>query len=571
MSCLLNYWSIVVPSKSVNQLIAERWLIVFPVSTTDYARINMISFSRWHVFGVCFGTQFCCGSLYAFVFISDALDMYFYGKPSKQSYLIVLKAYIFMGVTAALLGPMLERRGPRVGMAMATILLTVGFFVSQLAVVIGNSMLLAFGYSCLCGMGYGIAIITTISTVQKWFPDLRGLASGLCLLGFGLGNGMCSLAYSRLLHRQSIYAPTMDIDGVSNLFWSTGVAIVPMFVLCTLVIRTPPMSFSMNGQDVHCVPVNMAPDPRIVQDEYLKVGMTLVNFSAVHSELEGTDGLYFQQVRAMTLLQCILSTDFLFLYVAFAANMIPLLVFVPQIVALAAGVWRLPPSEVNAVLIQAFVGNTLGRFLAPFISDGLVRLLYSNPAFMRKIVFTGLLSIQIGAFALVIHDWHDPKRVQWLASVVTFASGGGLAIMPCFITDMFGVYHSGTIYGLILTSYSLGGVVVGYATAAASGLVTVETLYQQSQTMLVVVICGVTAMLFVRTNSSDRFFHGYQYSACGKVLVQIAFPRPTSETCADDDSSVVILDEQPPTPMSLPRTFTLWNEDVDGARYKIAL
>ncbi|RHY25221.1 hypothetical protein DYB32_008451 [Aphanomyces invadans] len=399
--------------------------------------------------------------------------MYFYGKPSKQSYLIVLKAYIFMGVTAALLGPMLERRGPRVGMAMATILLTVGFFVSQLAVVIGNSMLLAFGYSCLCGMGYGIAIITTISTVQKWFPDLRGLASGLCLLGFGLGNG--------------------------------------------------------------------------------------------------TDGLYFQQVRAMTLLQCILSTDFLFLYVAFAANMIPLLVFVPQIVALAAGVWRLPPSEVNAVLIQAFVGNTLGRFLAPFISDGLVRLLYSNPAFMRKIVFTGLLSIQIGAFALVIHDWHDPKRVQWLASVVTFASGGGLAIMPCFITDMFGVYHSGTMYGLILTSYSLGGVVVGYATAAASGLVTVETLYQQSQTMLVVVICGVAAMLFVRTNSSDRFFHGYQYSACGKVLVQIAFPRPTSETCADDDSSVVILDEQPPTPMSLPRTFTLWNEDVDGARYKIAL
>ncbi|RHY84073.1 hypothetical protein DYB37_012155 [Aphanomyces astaci] len=296
------------------------------------------------------------------------------------------------------------------------------------------------------------------------------------------------------------------------------------------------------------------------------LGMTLVNYSTVYHELEGTDGHYFQQVRAMTLLQCILSTDFIFLYVAFAANVIPLLVFVPQIVALAAGMWHLPPSEVNKVLIQAFVGNTLGRFMAPLISDGLVRLLYVNPALMRKLVFTALLTIQICAFVLVISNWSSPRRVQWLASIVTFASGGGLAIMPCFITDMFGVYHSGTMYGLIWTSYSLGGVVVGYATTTSSMQVTLEILSQQSQAMLLLVLCGLLAMLFVRTNSTDRFYRGYQYSACGKVLLQVAFRRPISETCVEDDS-VVILDE--PTPPSIPRTFTLWNEDLDGAKYNI--
>ncbi|ETV77181.1 hypothetical protein H257_09067 [Aphanomyces astaci] len=566
MACLLNYWSIVVPTKSANELQAERWLVVVPVSTSDYARMHWVLFSRWQLFAVCFGTQVCCGSLYAFVVISDALDVYFYGQVTKQSYSIVL---IFMGVTAALLGPMLERKRPRVGMAMATVLITLGFVVSQLAVVVHSPILLTFGYSCLCGMGFGVAIIATISSVQKWFPDLRGLASGFCLLGFGLGNGVCSLVYSRLLHRETIYDPTFQIDGVTNLFWSTGTVVVLMLITCTLVIRTPPISFSMNGQDIHCVPVNMAPDPRVIQDEYLKVGkhrMTLVNYSAVHHELEGTDGHYFQQVRAMTLLQCILSTDFIFLYIAFAANVIPLLVFVPQIVSLAAGMWHLPPSEVNKVLIQAFVGNTLGRFMAPLISDGLVRLLYVNPALMRKLVFTALLTIQICAFALVISDWSSPRRVQWLASIVTFASGGGLAMMPCFITDMFGVYHLGTMYGLILTSYSLGGVVVGYATTTSSMQVTLETLSQQSQAMLQLVLCGLLVMLFVRTNSTDRFYRGYQYSACGKVLLQVAFRRPISETCVEDDS-VVILDE--PTPPPMPRTFTLWNEDLDGAKYNI--
>ncbi|RQM20888.1 hypothetical protein B5M09_010210 [Aphanomyces astaci] len=439
MACLLNYWSIVVPTKSANELQAERWLVVVPVSTSDYARMHWVLFSRWQLFAVCFGTQVCCGSLYAFVVISDALDVYFYGQVTKQSYSIVL---IFMGVTAALLGPMLERKRPRVGMAMATVLITLGFV--------------------------------------------------------------------------TIYDPTFQIDGVTNLFWSTG--------------------------------------------------MTLVNYSAVHHELEGTDGHYFQQVRAMTLLQCILSTDFIFLYIAFAANVIPLLVFVPQIVSLAAGMWHLPPSEVNKVLIQAFVGNTLGRFMAPLISDGLVRLLYVNPALMRKLVFTALLTIQICAFALVISDWSSPRRVQWLASIVTFASGGGLAMMPCFITDMFGVYHLGTMYGLILTSYSLGGVVVGYATTTSSMQVTLETLSQQSQAMLQLVLCGLLVMLFVRTNSTDRFYRGYQYSACGKVLLQVAFRRPISETCVEDDS-VVILDE--PTPPPMPRTFTLWNEDLDGAKYNI--
>ncbi|RHY05291.1 hypothetical protein DYB25_010222 [Aphanomyces astaci] len=312
MACLLNYWSIVVPTKSANELEAERWLVVVPVSTSDYARMHWVLFSRWQLFAVCFGTQVCCGSLYAFVFISDALDVYFYGQVTKQSYSIVLKMYIFMGVTAALLGPMLERKGPRVGMAMATVLITLGFV--------------------------------------------------------------------------TIYDPTIQIDGVTNLFWSTG--------------------------------------------------MTLVNYSAVHHELEGTDGHYFQQVRAMTLLQCILSTDFIFLYIAFAANVIPLLVFVPQIVTLAAGMWHLPPSEVNKL----------------------------------------------------------------------------------------------------------------------------------SQAMLLLVLCGLLAMLFVRTNSTDRFYRGYQYSACGKVLLQVAFRRPISETCVEDDS-VVILDE--PTPPSMPRTFTLWNEDLDGAKYNI--
>ncbi|KAF0705547.1 hypothetical protein As57867_006996, partial [Aphanomyces stellatus] len=287
------------------------------------------------------------------------------------------------------------------------------------------------------------------------------------------------------------------------------------------------------------------------------------NYEVVQRELEGTDGHYFQQVRAMSLVQCIVSTDFIFLYIAFVANVVPLLMFVPQVSDMARKVWLLSNDELNAMLLKAYGANILGRFTAPLVSDGLMRLLYANPAFMRKAVFQSLLAIQFLALALIGHSITDARRIQWLACALTFCSGGGLAVMPCFITDMFGVYHSGTMYGLILTGYSLGGVVVGYTSAAVD--ISYATLERQVNLLAILVTVGCVLMFLVRTNSMDRFFLGYQYSVCGKILVQVPFYNPNivRDTCIDDGVPVLT------STTTHPAEFSLWDRDLDGAMYGI--
>ncbi|CAK5233750.1 unnamed protein product [Aphanomyces euteiches] len=103
-----------------------------------------------------------------------------------------------------------------------------------------------------------------MSSVQKWFPDLRGSVSGLTMLAFGIGNAVFTLVYTKALNRAGAYAPVTDVSQVPNIFWTTA--------LTTLVIRTPPVTFTANGHDIHGIPVSKAPDPQVVNDEYLKVG-----------------------------------------------------------------------------------------------------------------------------------------------------------------------------------------------------------------------------------------------------------------------------------------------------------
>ncbi|CAK4297612.1 unnamed protein product [Aphanomyces euteiches] len=397
-----------------------------------------------------------------------------------------------------------------------------------------------------------------MSSVQKWFPDLRGSVSGLTMLAFGIGNAVFTLVYTKALNRAGAYAPVTDVSQVPNIFWTTGIVIVLILALTTLVIRTPPVTFTANGHDIHGIPVSKAPDPQVVNDEYLKVGMTFVNYSVVQGELEGTDRSYFQHVKALSLVQCIASTDFLFLYIAFAANIIPALIFSTQLSDITTQVFGVPVT--NTGVAQGLVANSLGRLCVPLISDLLIRVFYTNPAFARKAVFGLLLTYQLLFLATVPKETMSFETYRWLCLSFVFASGGGLALIQCFITDLFGVYHAGTMYGLVMTCWSLRAVVVGYA--FASFKVTKESFKNQLEWMLILMICGWVVMLFVRTNSMDRFFYGYQYSLGGRVVFQVAFHRVPSDTCDLEEESLTVL--APPHPTESYKSedgFVLWQTD----------
>ncbi|KAF0712104.1 hypothetical protein AaE_012123 [Aphanomyces astaci] len=495
------------------------------------------------------------GTLLAFSTLYDALDVYMYGSQTKTSVTVLYQAYIWMGLSAAISGPFIERRGPRIGMTVATMLLAVGFTLAQLAVTTKAQLFLTIGYGFFCGGGFGMAIVSTMTASQKWFPDIRGLTAGLCMCSFGAGTVAGANVYKAFLNRGGFVQVVTDVRNIPHVFWITGLVIVLTMIVVTLVIRTPPVSFTVNGHDIHGVPESKAPDPNLVQDEYLQLGMTLVNYSIVQGELDGTDVHYFQQVKALSLVQCICSTDFFCMYIAFAASIIPAMVFSSEFVAIDTNVFGQSVDVINSSKVQGLIVNLAGQLAIPVISDLIIRVCYANPAYARKIVFFFILSAQLGSMAALSSENMTFESVRSLSFTYVFGSGGSMALIQCFVTDMFGVYHAGTMYGLVFTCWSLRSAIVGYGFADFQ--VTRVSFRNQMQWMLVVVAIGWVALLFVRTNSVDRFFYGYKYSVCGKVVVQIAFHRHETANDKDQDDSLTIL--APPKVSPASNDFVLWN------------
>ncbi|CAK4164460.1 unnamed protein product, partial [Aphanomyces euteiches] len=109
---------------------------------------------------------------------------------------------LVLGLSAALIGPFIERRGPRINMAIATALVVLGWIFAELSIIFHCYSLLYVGTAVLVSAGYGITIIVSISTVQKWFPDLRGV-SGISIASMGGGSLIWQHIYGALLHRKS--------------------------------------------------------------------------------------------------------------------------------------------------------------------------------------------------------------------------------------------------------------------------------------------------------------------------------------------------------------------------------
>ncbi|CAK4661938.1 unnamed protein product [Aphanomyces euteiches] len=247
-------------------------------------------------------------------------------------------------------------------MAIATCLVVLGWISAHLSVIFHVYSLLNLGIGVLVSAGYGITIIVSVSTVQKWFPDLRGIVTGLCIAGMGGGSLLWLHIYAVLLHRESdnifeSVSRDLDSDGLHHIFLLHGGVALVVMAFATIVLRTPPPNYAVNGVDAHCVSpnyavngvdahcvspnyavngvdahcvplINKAPTAAHVQNNYLNAGMTLVNFDIVgQNPSMTTDSNYFSHVKALSLGQCIFSSDFLFLYVAFAATIAPIVLF----------------------------------------------------------------------------------------------------------------------------------------------------------------------------------------------------------------------------------------------------
>ncbi|CAK4878157.1 unnamed protein product [Aphanomyces euteiches] len=511
MACLLSYWRLTVPTKSETEIEAEQWLIVVAKRYGRFFVLPWIHFNRWHLVLVAFLNLMCVGSIFSTDFLDDAIDGFFLDKPANSVLSCQLVGVMTMGLSAALCGPFIESRGPRMSMAIATSLVVLGWIFAQLSVMVHVYMLLNIGIGVLVSAGYGFTLIVSVSTVQKWFPDLRGIVAGMCIAGMSGGTLLWLRLYADLFHRKSenifvSVSQELDNDGLNHVF----------LLHATITLRTPPPNYAVNGMDVHCVPLNKAPTAAHVQNNYLDAGMTLVNYDAVgQNQSPTTECVYFAHVKALSLGQCIFSSDFFFLYVAFAASISPRVLLTFEMTEFMVEMVGTSIEQANSLLLDVNIAATLGSFVGPLLADLIIRIFYANPAYVRKMVFTALLLSQTIGLALLIKNVEDAESLKWPLYIVSFSSGGGCGLIPSFLADLFGLYNAGTMYGLITTTYSIGSLLMG-----------IEHRHKEHhssdhfQLLLILSIVGCVVMVLVRSSSMDRFYRGYQLTICDKIIIQ---------------------------------------------------
>ncbi|AKU27166.1 putative MFS-type transporter YhjX [Geobacillus stearothermophilus] len=140
--------------------------------------------NRWLIALSAVGIHISIGSVYAWSNFTNPLKQLF-GWSDQEVALTFSIAILFLGLSAAFLGHFVEKHGPRKSGLLAAVFFGLGVTGAGLAVALGSKYLLYLFYGVLGGIGLGVGYIAPVSTLVKWFPDRRGLATGLAIMGFG--------------------------------------------------------------------------------------------------------------------------------------------------------------------------------------------------------------------------------------------------------------------------------------------------------------------------------------------------------------------------------------------------
>jgi OFA family oxalate/formate antiporter-like MFS transporter len=350
---------------------------------------------RWALVGAAILVQLAIGSVYAWSVFNQPLQRQF-GWTRAQAVIPfeVAIGCIFIGTLIG--GRVQDRRGPRPVALAGGLLFVAGILLSSFVYRADQLWLLILGYGVMGGAGLGAVYITPIAMLTKWFPDRRGLVTGLAVSGFGLG-ALLTAPVARVLLDSATNKPSA--------FFPLGLGYFVMILAGAIWVRNPPAPARSA--------VSAAPD---------------------------TDQLTLRQALAKP--QWYLLTATLFLNITCGIGLIS------QAADAAREVGR--ASAITAATMVGTFGlfNGAGRIAYAALSDRIGR--------MRACV--AMLTIQ-GIVFLLLPYAHSPASFFVLAALIYLSYGGGFGVMPAAAADFFGTRYVGSIYGAMIVAWSLGGVV----------------------------------------------------------------------------------------------------------------
>src|ERR1700687_3280518 len=143
--------------------------------------------NRWLIPVGAVAVHICIGSVYAWSTFNRPFQALLPNAPPWFSppYTTFTTALVLLGLSAAFGGPWVERRGPRVAATAAALFFGSGLLVGGIGLALRQSVLVFLGMGVIGGIGCGLGYISPVRTLAKWFPDLRGMATGMAIMGFG--------------------------------------------------------------------------------------------------------------------------------------------------------------------------------------------------------------------------------------------------------------------------------------------------------------------------------------------------------------------------------------------------
>jgi MFS transporter, OFA family, oxalate/formate antiporter len=356
--------------------------------------------NRWGIAVAAVCMQICLGAAYGWsVFKNPLMRAEHWSETSIQ--LNFTLTLVCFGIGTMIGGLWQDRVGPRKVASLASLLYGIGYLGAGFSAAHHSLQGIYFGYGLLAGIGMGMGYICPVATLAKWFPDKRGLMTGIAVCGYGFGALLMSpIAAWEIIH-----------FGVPKTFATLGAVYLLVTALAAQFFVNPPPEWRPRG---------WIPKTSVAK------AATVCSFSL--PEALGTWQLYLL---------------FLLLFLNISAG----LMIIGQASPMAQEMVGMPIIRAAGTVGLVSIFNGLGRIFWAWISDYLG----------RARVFFFLYLIQVFTFLAL------PRIHSWVLFGVAYAMvglcyGGGFGTMPSFAADYFGPKAMGGIYGAVLLIGNLAAI-----------------------------------------------------------------------------------------------------------------
>ncbi|WP_418595683.1 OFA family MFS transporter [Ponticoccus sp. (in: a-proteobacteria)] len=439
-------------------------------------------YNRWRVPPASIAIHLCIGSVYAWSVFNPPLtrELGVVASSAEDWSLssvvwIFSVAIVFLGLAAAFAGKWLEEVGPRMVGVVAAFLWGGGFIIGSFGIATHQLWMLYLGYGVLGGCGLGLGYVSPVSTLIRWFPDRRGMATGMAIMGFGGGAMIAAPVKGWLLDiferapeylgtseavqtvvdggrlfaetaagrvevvianaaqaaelggAAGVYVVGTGSTGAAGVFLTLGIVYFIVMMIAAFQYRVPAPDWKPEGWQPKPAAKGMVSDNHVHIDQALKTPQFWQLWVMLCFNVTAGIGVIGVAKTMMT---------------EIFGSVMPLVV---------------TAAFASTYVLMISVFNMVGRFFWASTSDYIGR----KATYMCFFVLGTLLYLSIPYFASAVAT--NPSLIYlvgfYAATMIIFSMyGGGFATIPAYLADMFGTMHVGGIHGRLLTAWSTAGV-----------------------------------------------------------------------------------------------------------------